>query len=34
MAAWASWASFTDLLLNEESNRTAADFVRAKIREW
>jgi cation diffusion facilitator CzcD-associated flavoprotein CzcO len=26
-------ASFSDLLLNEESNRTAADFVRAKIRE-
>ena len=26
-------ASFNDLLLNDESNRTAADFVRAKIRE-
>jgi cyclohexanone monooxygenase len=26
-------ASFSDLLLNEESNRTAAEFVRAKIRE-
>ncbi len=26
-------ASFADLLLNDESNRTAADFVRAKIRE-
>jgi cyclohexanone monooxygenase len=25
--------SFSDLLLNEESNKTAADFVRAKIRE-
>ena len=25
--------SFSDLLLNAESNRTAADFVRAKIRE-
>ncbi|CAN5913522.1 NAD(P)/FAD-dependent oxidoreductase [soil metagenome] len=25
--------SFNDLLLNEESNRTAADFVRAKIHE-
>jgi cyclohexanone monooxygenase len=26
-------ASFADLLLNDESNKTAADFVRAKIRE-
>ena len=26
-------ASFSDLLLNDGSNRTAADFVRAKIRE-
>ena len=26
-------ASFSDLLLNDESNKTAADFVRAKIRE-
>jgi cyclohexanone monooxygenase len=26
-------ASFSDLLLNDESNRTAADFVRARIRE-
>jgi cyclohexanone monooxygenase len=26
-------ASFVDLLLNDESNRTAADFVRGKIRE-
>jgi cyclohexanone monooxygenase len=26
-------ASFSDLLLNDESNRTAADFVRGKIRE-
>ena len=25
--------SFSDLLLNDESNKTAADFVRAKIRE-
>src|SRR5258708_40343482 len=25
--------SFSDLLLNAESNKTAADFVRAKIRE-
>ena len=32
-AASASWASFNDLLLNEESNKTAADFVRAKIHE-
>jgi cyclohexanone monooxygenase len=26
-------AAFSDLLLNEQSNKTAADFVRAKIRE-
>jgi cyclohexanone monooxygenase len=26
-------ASFADLLLNDQSNKTAADFVRAKIRE-
>ncbi|MBI3198875.1 MAG: NAD(P)/FAD-dependent oxidoreductase, partial [Rhodospirillales bacterium] len=26
-------ASFSDLLLNDESNKTAADFVRSKIRE-
>ena len=26
-------ASFSDLLLNDDSNKTAADFVRAKIRE-
>ena len=26
-------ASFSDLLLNDESNKTAADFVRGKIRE-
>jgi cation diffusion facilitator CzcD-associated flavoprotein CzcO len=26
-------ASFSDLLLNDESNKTAADFVRAKIRD-
>ena len=26
-------ASFSDLLLNDESNKTAAEFVRAKIRE-
>ena len=33
MAAWASWRSFSDLLLNDESNKTAAEFVRAKIRD-
>lgn len=27
------WGSFNDLLLNKEANDTAADFVRAKIRE-
>jgi cyclohexanone monooxygenase len=26
-------ASFSDLLLNDESNKTAADFVRSKIRD-
>ena len=27
------WGSFNDILINLESNKTAADFIRAKIRE-